>query len=467
MLSSIVFNMAPTALEIGLVCGVLAHQFGNKFAFVTITTMGIYTAFTLVVTQWRTKFRREMNMADNNAATRALESLVNYESVKYFNNEKLEVKRYDDQLKIYEASALQTAKSLAYLNIGQNAIFSVSLTAMMWMGAQGLLNGSLSVGDLVMINGLIFQLSLPLNFLGGIYRELRQSLIDMNSLFLLQKTNPTIFDRPDAIALNSYDVIEFKNVSFGYRDNKTNIRDVSFTLPKGKKIAIVGPSGCGKSTILRLLFRFYEPHSGSILLNGKPLDCFTLDSLRKSIGVIPQDTVLFNESIFYNIAYAKPGVSQEEIEIAAKKAHIHDIIVNSFPDKYETQVGERGLMLSGGEKQRIAIARQFLKDTPILLFDEPTSSLDSGTESSILKSLSELSKNRSTIIIAHRLNNVVDADEILVLEPTTPSSSGSVIERGTHKELLAKGGVYSSMWNFQQEKLVLQEKETLVGEKSI
>eukprot|EP00158_Paraphelidium_tribonemae_P003929 Partr_v1_DN26475_c0_g1_i1_m23557 putative ATP-binding cassette, subfamily B (MDR TAP), member len=468
LLSSIVFHIAPTILEIGLVCSILGHNYGAPFVVVTLSSMVVYTGLTFAVTSWRSRFRREMNAADNEAATRVIDSLVNYEAVKYFNNERYESDKYDAALKKYESAALKTASSLALLNVGQNAVFSLSLAGVMWLASEGVVSGAFTVGDLVMINGLIFQLSLPLNFLGSVYRELRQSLIDMNTLFGLQQVKPSILPLVDARKFSIDQVgptapfIEFKNVSFRYRDARPIIEDVSFTLNRGEKLAIVGPSGCGKSTILKLIFRFFETDAGTIKVGGHDLRKTDLDSFRREVGVVPQDTVLFNDTIYHNIAYGNIKASRAQVEAAASRAQLAELI-NSLPDGYETVVGERGLKLSGGEKQRVAIARIFLKNPHLVLFDEPTSALDTTTEHLILDELHHLSgsDDKTSIIVAHRLSTVMDADRILVLGAkgiNVPNSTqspdfdwtGRVVETGTHNELIARDGLYAEMWRRQQ-----------------
>ncbi|CAI4220043.1 unnamed protein product [Parascedosporium putredinis] len=423
LLTSMVFHILPTALEISMVCGILTWQYGAKFAAITILTMVGYTAFTIWTTAWRTKFRRRANAADNRASTVAVDSLINYEAVKYFNNEPFEVSRYDKALREYEKSSIKVATSLAFLNSGQNIIFSTALTAMMYLACNGVAQGSLTVGDLVMVNQLVFQLSVPLNFLGSVYRELRQSLLDMETLFNLQKVNVTVTDSPNAkpLVLTKGGEIKFENV------------------------AVVGPSGCGKSTLLRLLFRSYDAPSGRILIDGQDLRDVTLESLRKSIGVVPQDTPLFNDTIEHNIRYGKIDATHDEIIAVAQRAHIHDII-QKFPDGYETKVGERGLMISGGEKQRLAVSRLLLKDPPLLFFDEATSALDTHTEQALMANINSIlrEKNRTSVFVAHRLRTIFDADLIIVLR------EGSVAEMGTHQQLVDSGGVYSELWSAQE-----------------
>ncbi|XP_028923116.1 ATP-binding cassette sub-family B member 7, mitochondrial [Ornithorhynchus anatinus] len=446
VLSALVFNLGPTMFEVALVSSILYYKCGAQFAFVTLGTLGAYTAFTVAVTQWRTRFRIEMNKADNDAGNAAIDSLLNYETVKYFNNEKYEAQRYDGFLKTYESASLKTTSTLAMLNFGQNAIFSVGLTAIMVLASQGIVAGSLTVGDLVMVNGLLFQLSLPLNFLGTVYRETRQALIDMNTLFTLLKVDTQIKDRVMAAPLQitpQTATVAFDNVHFEYLEGQRVLSGISFEVPAGKKVAIVGGSGSGKSTIVRLLFRFYEPQQGSIYIAGQNIQDVSLESLRKAVGVVPQDAVLFHNTIYYNLLYGNISAAPENVYAVAKLAGIHDAILR-MPHGYNTQVGERGLKLSGGEKQRVAIARAILKDPPIILYDEATSSLDSITEENILGAMRDVVRHRTSIFIAHRLSTVIDADEIIVLD------QGRIAERGTHSVLLAKpGSIYSEMWHAQ------------------
>ncbi|KAI1758662.1 P-loop containing nucleoside triphosphate hydrolase protein [Hypoxylon sp. FL1150] len=447
LLTSMVFHIFPTALEIGMVCGILTWQYGAKYAAITAITMTAYTAFTIWTTAWRTKFRRQTNAADNKASTVAVDSLINYEAVKYFNNEKFEVARYDKALQQYEKSSIKVQTSLAFLNSGQNIIFSSALTGMMYLAANGVASGSLTVGDLVMVNQLVFQLSVPLNFLGSVYRELRQSLLDMETLFNLQKVNVSIQELPNAkpLALTKGGEIKFENVSFGYNKDRPILRDLTMTIPAGKKVAIVGPSGCGKSTLLRLLFRYYDVEDGRILIDDQDVRHVTLESLRKSIGVVPQDTPLFNDTIEHNIRYGDLSAPESQVIAAAERARIHDII-SSWPAGYQTTVGERGMMISGGEKQRLAVSRLLLKDPPLLFFDEATSALDTHTEQALMQNINSIlrEKARTSVFVAHRLRTIYDADLIIVLK------EGRVAEQGTHKELIDRGGLYSELWSAQE-----------------
>ncbi|XP_019787721.1 iron-sulfur clusters transporter ABCB7, mitochondrial isoform X3 [Tursiops truncatus] len=446
VLSALVFNLLPIMFEVTLVSGVLYYRCGAQFALVTLGTLGAYTAFTVAVTRWRTRFRIEMNKADNDAGNAAIDSLLNYETVKYFNNENYEAQRYDGFLKTYETASLKSTSTLAMLNFGQSAIFSVGLTAIMVLASQGIVAGTLTVGDLVMVNGLLFQLSLPLNFLGTVYRETRQALIDMNTLFTLLKVDTRIKDKAMASPLQitpQTATVAFDNVHFEYIEGQKVLSGISFEVPAGKKVAIVGGSGSGKSTIVRLLFRFYEPQKGNIYLAGQNIQDVSLESLRRAVGVVPQDAVLFHNTIYYNLLYGNINASPEEVYAVAKLAGLHDAILR-MPHGYDTQVGERGLKLSGGEKQRVAIARAILKDPPVILYDEATSSLDSITEETILGAMRDAVKHRTSVFIAHRLSTVVDADEIIVLD------QGKVAERGTHHGLLANpGSIYSEMWHTQ------------------
>ncbi|KAF6235681.1 hypothetical protein HO173_006364 [Letharia columbiana] len=450
LLTSMVFHIIPTALEISMVCGILAYQYGPKFAAITAATMVAYTGFTVVTTSWRTKFRKQANAADNQGATVAVDSLINFEAVKYFNNEKYEVGRYDKALNNYEKASIKVTTSLSFLNAGQNLIFSSALSGMMYLAADGIATGSLTVGDLVMVNQLVFQLSVPLNFLGSVYRELRQSLLDMETLFNLQKVNIAVkeSEKAKALELAKGGEIRFENVTFGYHKDRPILRDLSFTIPAGQKVAIVGPSGCGKSTILRLLFRFYDVETGRILIDDQDIREVSLQSLRKAIGVVPQDTPLFNNTIEHNIRYGDMNATSEEVRNAAKRARVHDI-VEGLPDGYNTMVGERGMMISGGEKQRLAVSRLILKDPPLLFFDEATSALDTYTEQSLLQNINSILKEkaRTSVFVAHRLRTIFDSDKIIVLQ------NGHVAESGTHTQLIGEGGVYSTLWHAQETSL--------------
>ncbi|RAL09662.1 ATP-binding cassette Fe/S cluster precursor transporter ATM1 [Aspergillus homomorphus CBS 101889] len=454
LLTSMVFHVVPTALEISLVCGILTYQYGFKFAAITATTMLAYSAFTITTTAWRTRFRKQANAADNRGATVAVDSLINYEAVKYFNNEKFEVARYDKALKSYEDASIKVTTSLAFLNSGQNMIFSSALAAMMYLAADGVATGTLTVGDLVMVNQLVFQLSVPLNFLGSVYRELRQSLLDMETLFNLQKVNVNIIERPNAkpLSLNQGGEIRFENVTFGYHPKRPILKNASFTIPAGQKFAVVGPSGCGKSTILRLLFRYYDVQEGRILIDGQDIRDVTLESLRKAIGVVPQDTPLFNDTIEHNIRYGRIEATDEEVRKAARRAHIHELI-ERLPDGYKTAVGERGMMISGGEKQRLAVSRLLLKDPELLFFDEATSALDTYTEQALLQNINSIlkDKRRTSVFVAHRLRTIYDCDQILVLK------EGRVAEMGSHRELLEQNGIYSELWNAQEMSLAHEQ----------
>jgi ATP-binding cassette, subfamily B (MDR/TAP), member 7 len=439
VLTAMLFNIAPTILEISLVCWLLSSYFGPQYAWVTAGTIAVYTIFTFAITQWRTRFRKEMNNLDAQAASVALDSLINYETVKYFNNEKLEVDRYSKVLEQYDQAALKTQSSLSILNFGQNFIFSAALVGIMAMASQGIVDGTMTIGDLVMVNGLLFQLSLPLNFLGSVYRELRQSIVDMDAMLGLLKLQPAIIEKPSAPALALHGgEIEFKQVQFGYHDEKDILKGVSFKVPARSKVAIVGTSGGGKTTLLRLLYRFYDVDNGAIAVDGQDIRDVQLDSLRKSIGVVPQDMVLFNDTIYYNLSYGNPSATKDEIEAAAKLALIHDAIMK-MPDGYQTQVGERGLKVSGGEKQRICLARALLKNPQILILDEATSNLDAENEDLVQKALDNAMAGRTVLMISHRLKTVHNADHIIVMD------AGLVAEEGTHDQLVARKGVYSRL----------------------
>jgi len=444
LLFFVLFNILPTILEIGLVCGILWYLYDWRYAAVTFATIGGYVWFTFALTEWRIKHRRRMNEADQEANTKAIDSLLNYETVKYFGNEEHEAKRYDVALQVYEREAVRTRVSLAFLNIGQNLIIAAGVTLLMGMAAMEVVQGRATVGDFVLVNAYLIQLYLPLNFLGTVYREIRQALIDMEAMFALLGVDVEVADKPGAPALKvEGGRVEFRHVAFGYDPRRPILKDVSFIVEPGRTLAIVGSSGAGKSTISRLLFRFYDVSDGEILIDGQNIADVQQTSLRAAIGVVPQDTVLFNETLEYNIAYGRPSAAENEVIEAARLARLHDL-VERLPDGYEPKVGERGLKLSGGEKQRVAIARALLKQPAIMLFDEATSALDSRTEKEIQKSLSEVSADRTTLMIAHRLSTVIDADEIIVLE------DGRIVDRGRHADLLAKGSVYAAMWARQQ-----------------
>lgn len=444
LLSITLFNLFPTLFEVSLVTVILWGAFDGWFALVTFSTVLAYVVFTAVTTEWRLKFRREMNQLDNQANTRAIDSLLNYETVKAFGNEKLETEEYDSVMGDYERAAVRTQVSLALMNIGQSAIISIGVTVLMVMAGIGVVNGTMSQGDFVMVNTYMLQLAQPLNFFGFVYRNIKQALVDLEKMFDLLDEVPEVQDTPNAPMLDAgRGAIRFDNVTFAYDSRRPILKGVSFDVPAGKTVAIVGPTGSGKSTIGRLLFRMYDPTGGTITIDGQDITQVRQDSLRSVIGIVPQDTVLFNNSIGYNLGYAKPGSAQEQIEAAARMAHVHEFI-DSLPDGYETLVGERGLKLSGGEKQRVAIARVILKESPILLFDEATSALDTHTEKEIQANLAEVSEGRTTVMIAHRLSTIVDADEILVLE------DGEIVERGAHADLLAHDGSYASAWRRQQ-----------------
>ncbi len=442
-----VFNILPTLFEVCLVTAILWHMFDWRFAAVTFTAVAVYLTFTMMFANWRVQFRRTMNETDNDSRTKAVDSLLNYETVKYFGNEQHESARYDKALARFETAAVKSQVTLNMLNIGQAAIIAGGLSLVMLMAAQGVRDGTMSVGKFVLVNTYLMQLYQPLNFIGFVYVQIKQGLVDMEAMFRLLATNAEIKDRPGAITLpsshNAAEVV-FDNVVFGYRPDRTILHGVSFTVRPGESLAVVGPTGAGKSTINRLLFRFYDVTGGAIRIDGTDLRDISQDSLRAAIGVVPQDTVLFNDTIRYNIAYGRPGATDAEIEEAARLAQVHDFVLR-LPDGYETRVGERGLKLSGGEKQRVAIARTILKNPRILILDEATSALDTRTEQEIQLALRRLSRNRTTLTIAHRLSTVVDSDQIIVLD------QGCVVERGTHTTLLELGGVYARMWALQAE----------------
>jgi len=452
VLNFMMFNIIPTLLEIVIVTTVFLVKFDYRFALIVFGTISSYIIFTMWFTEWRLQYRRRMNEKDSEANTRAIDSLINYETVKYFNNEAHEYKYYDDALAGYEKAAIKNITTLSFLNIGQAALIAVGLITIMLMAGNGVVSGIYTLGDFVLVNTFLIQLYLPLNFLGFVYRQIKQSLTDMDKMFELLEVSPQILNEPDAITFSPpLGKVEFKNVCFSYTDDRQILNGVNFTIPSGNTLAIVGSSGEGKSTISRLLFRFYDINSGEIKIDDIDIKSMTLDSLRTAIGIVPQDTVLFNNTIHYNLQYGRPNASEAEIVQAAQIAKI-EAFIQSLPNQYESKVGERGLKLSGGEKQRIAIARTILKNPKILIFDEATSALDSQTENEIQISLKEVSKNKTTLVIAHRLSTIVDADEILVLK------DGKIAERGRHSELITLNGTYASMWARQQEAKEYQTK---------
>ena len=444
LISYTLFSILPTLVEISLVLGYLSLQYDIWFSVITITALSIYILFTVLVTEWRTNFRRTMNDLDSKANVRAIDSLLNYETVKYFGNEEYEARRYDEGLQRFERAAVQSQNSLSLLNTGQSLIIATAVTLILWRATLGVIAGTMTLGDLVLVNAFMIQLYIPLNFLGVIYRELKQSLADIERMFELLDENREVADSPAALALQvDRAELEFKHIDFSYEAKRQILFDVDFSVAAGTTTAVVGHSGSGKSTLARLLFRFYDVDRGVILIDGQDIREVTQTSLRQAIGIVPQDTVLFNDTIAYNIAYGKPGAAQSDIEAAARSAYIHDFIL-SLPDGYQTMVGERGLKLSGGEKQRVAIARTLLKNPKILVFDEATSALDSQAEQAIQAQLKDIARNRTTLVIAHRLSTIADAQQILVM------SQGRIVERGTHAELLAARGMYADMWERQQ-----------------
>ena len=446
LVSYSLYSIVPTIIELVLVLTLLAVKFDVWFAWITLIALVVYIIFTISMTEWRTQFRRRMNELDSTAHTRAIDSLLNYETVKYFNNEAFEAGRYDENLERYRRAALASQRTLSMLNAGQQCIIAAGLVAMLWRATQGVVDGRMTLGDLVMVNAFMIQIYIPLNFLGTLYRELKQNLLDLEKMFNLLERSLEIADAPGARALQlqaQQASVRFDNVTFGYDANRTILHGISFDIPAGKTVAVVGPSGSGKSTLARLLYRFYDVQQGSVQVAGQDIRGLTQISLRQAIGIVPQDTVLFNDTVEYNIAYGRTGASREEVRAAARAARI-DSFIESTPLGYDTMVGERGLKLSGGEKQRVAIARTLLKDPPVLIFDEATSALDSANERAIQAELNRVSQNKTTLVIAHRLSTVVDAHEILVLE------AGHILERGTHAELLAAQGRYAQMWALQQ-----------------
>jgi ABC-type transport system involved in Fe-S cluster assembly fused permease/ATPase subunit len=456
ILNYLVFNIIPTAAEFVLVAAILLGQYEPRFALVTFITVAVYIAFTLSITEWRMHYRHTMNRLESEANSFAVDGMLNYETVKYFNNEDYELRRYDDTLKQWEESAVKSQNSMSLLNFGQGAVIAVGVTFMMVYAAQGVVAGSMTIGDLVLVNTMMLQLFMPLNFLGIVYRALKYSLADMDMMIRLLDTKAEIVDADNAGALGVSDAhVVFDHVSFSYNSDRRILHDVSFEIEPGHKVAVVGPSGAGKSTLSRLLFRFYEADSGRILIDGQNIRDVAQASLRENIGIVPQDTVLFNDTIYHNIHYANQHAGVEDVQRAAKVANIHDF-VSSLPQGYDTVVGERGLKLSGGEKQRIAIARVILKNPRILVFDEATSSLDSHSEQSILSSLKQVAMQHTTLVIAHRLSTIIDADDILVLD------GGRIIEQGTHQQLLELGGLYAHLWRLQQE-----EREHEIALKSV
>ena len=439
------YSIVPTLIEVLLVLTILGVKFDKWYAIITLCALGLYVYFTVTVTEWRTQFRKQVNEFDSSAHTRAIDSLLNYETVKYFGNEGFEAQRYDESLDKLRKARIKAQNSLSALNMGQQVIIAVALVAMLWRATQGVVDGRMTLGDLVMINAFMIQLYIPLNFLGVIYREIKQSLTDLDRMFKLLEKEREVADAPhaQALALNNPPSVVFEDIHFAYEPDRPILKGMSFSIPAGKTVAIVGPSGSGKSTLARLLFRFYDVQQGVVRIEGHPLHSLTQASVRQAIGIVPQDTVLFNDTVYYNIAYGRPSATREEVEQAARAARIHDFIT-STPQGYDTMVGERGLKLSGGEKQRVAIARTLLKNPFILIFDEATSALDSNNERAIQAELREAATNKTTLVIAHRLSTVVDAHEIIVLE------GGVIVEQGTHAQLLADQGTYARMWAMQQ-----------------
>ena len=457
LMSFMLFSVIPILLEITLVTILLAKKFDIWFVVITLAAILLYVAATIGITEWRTAHRRQMNDMDSKANTKAIDSLLNYETVKYFGNEEFEAGRYDKNLQRYEAAATKSETSLGLLNVAQSCVIASAVTLLMWRASEGVVEGALTLGDLVMVNALLIQLYIPLNFLGVMYREIKQALTDMEKMFRLLGENREIADKPGAkpLVVNGA-AIRFENVDFGYDPKRQILHDVSFEIPAGHTVAVVGSSGAGKSTLSRLLFRFYDIQKGRITIDGQDIRDVTQDSVRASLGIVPQDTVLFNDTIRYNIAYGRPGSSDAEIEDAARRSHVLEFI-ERLPDKWEAMVGERGLKLSGGEKQRVAIARTLLKNPAILIFDEATSALDSKTEKAIQAELREIAQDRTTLVIAHRLSTIIDADQILVLE------HGRIVERGNFRELIDHNGKFAEMWRLQQQEERAEKAETAIS----
>ncbi|MBE2258927.1 MAG: ABC transporter ATP-binding protein/permease [Rhodobacteraceae bacterium] len=454
LISYTLYSILPTLIEIGLVLAILFARYDRMFVLIALASLTIYVVFTVKVSNWRINIRRKVNETDSAANTRAIDSLINYETVKYFNNEEYEARRYDQRMQDWEDAATRSRVSLSWLNLGQQLSIALGVTAMMWRAASGVVDGTMTIGDLVLVNAFLIQLYMPLNFLGVVYREIRQALTDIERMFDLLAVNREVADAPDAIELARGPVfIRFSNVDFAYETRRQILHDIDFSIPAGGTVAVVGESGSGKSTLARLLYRFYDIDSGHILVNGSDLRQLTQASLRAAIGIVPQDTVLFNDSIYYNIQYGRPEANREQVLAAAEAAQLARFI-ERLPDGYETRVGERGLKLSGGEKQRVAIARALLKDPPVLIFDEATSALDSKTEKAIQASLDNAARGRTTLVIAHRLSTVMNADQILVMD------AGRIVERGSHAQLLQASGLYAQMWLLQQQEEALADDAT-------